>query len=123
MARTTVEDCLDKIPNRYKLVLLAGKRAQQINQMARLMIGSPAHEADKPTVAALREIAAGTVTIDNVDSMAPAGSRDRDIAVNDAFVNTDQDGGRAEMAREGNPWVATTDTIKQDHSKDETGSI
>lgn len=61
MARITVEDCLDNVDNRFQLVLVATKRARQ------LALGStPLVEAenDKPTVLALREIAAGFVTRD-----------------------------------------------------------
>ncbi|TAK73743.1 MAG: DNA-directed RNA polymerase subunit omega [Gammaproteobacteria bacterium] len=56
MARVTVEDCLRNVKNRFELVLLASKRARQ------LMRGKEAKvdwDNDKPTVVALREIAAG----------------------------------------------------------------
>jgi len=59
MARITVEDCLDNVDNRFQLVLVATRRARQ------LINGADAHvprENDKPTVLALREIAAGFVT-------------------------------------------------------------
>ncbi len=57
MARITVEDCLQKIPNRFQLTLLAAKRAKQ------LFAGSkPLLETDnREVVTALREIAAGKV--------------------------------------------------------------
>ena len=56
MARITVEDCLDNINNRFQLVLVATTRARQIaNGKAPLV----EEENDKPTVLALREIAAG----------------------------------------------------------------
>lgn len=58
MARITVEDCIEKIPNRFELVLVATKRARQIAHGSPLLIH---HEKDKPTVIALREIAAGKV--------------------------------------------------------------
>ena len=54
MARITVEDCLDKVPNRFELVLLAAKRAKQLLKGAR-----PLTETDnKEIVTSLREIAA-----------------------------------------------------------------
>ncbi|OGA02003.1 MAG: DNA-directed RNA polymerase subunit omega [Betaproteobacteria bacterium RIFCSPLOWO2_02_FULL_62_17] len=61
MARITVEDCLDRIPNRFQLTLAATYRARQLAQG-----GTPMIEAnrDKPTVVALREIAAGKVGIE-----------------------------------------------------------
>lgn len=58
MARITVEDCLDKIGNRFQLVLVATTRARQIaNGKAPLV----EEDNDKPTVLALREIAASMV--------------------------------------------------------------
>ncbi|MDD4886067.1 MAG: DNA-directed RNA polymerase subunit omega [Thiomonas sp.] len=60
MARITVEDCLEKIPNRFQLVLAASYRARMLEQGH-----SPKLESkDKPTVTALREIAAGLVGIE-----------------------------------------------------------
>ena len=58
MARITVEDCIEKIPNRFELVLVATKRARQIAHGSPLLIRQ---ERDKPTVIALREIAEGKV--------------------------------------------------------------
>ncbi|WP_412058379.1 DNA-directed RNA polymerase subunit omega [Bartonella sp. DGB2] len=54
MARVTVEDCIDKVDNRFELVLLAGHRARQISQGAAIMIE---RDNDKNPVVALREIA------------------------------------------------------------------
>jgi DNA-directed RNA polymerase subunit omega len=59
MARVTVEDCVDKVPNRFELVLLAGQRARQISSGAELTID---RDRDKNPVVALREIAEQTVT-------------------------------------------------------------
>ena len=58
MARVTVEDCVDKIPNRFDLVLLAAQRARQISGGADLTID---RDRDKNPVVALREIAEVTV--------------------------------------------------------------
>lgn len=58
MARVTVEDCVDKIPNRFDLVLLAAQRARQISGGADLTID---RDRDKNPVVALREIAETTV--------------------------------------------------------------
>ena len=57
MARVTVEDCLEKLDNRFELVLVAGKRSRQLQTGGK----EPrvAWENDKPTVVALREIAEG----------------------------------------------------------------
>ncbi|MGB5209286.1 MAG: DNA-directed RNA polymerase subunit omega [Gammaproteobacteria bacterium] len=59
MARITVEDCMQNVENLFELVLVASKRARQLAN------GAPTEldwENDKPTVMALREIAAGDVT-------------------------------------------------------------
>jgi DNA-directed RNA polymerase subunit omega len=58
MARVTVEDCVDKIPNRFELVLLAAQRARQVSGGAELTID---RDRDKNPVVALREIAETTV--------------------------------------------------------------
>ena len=58
MARVTVEDCVDKIPNRFDLVLIAAQRARQISGGADLTID---RDRDKNPVVALREIAEVTV--------------------------------------------------------------
>ena len=59
MARITVEDCLENIDNIFEMVLVAAKRARRVAHGAEPMV---AFENDKPTVVALREIAAGHVT-------------------------------------------------------------
>ena len=59
MARITVEDCSEKIPNMFQLVLVASKRARQLANGAEPMVD---WENDKPTVVALREIAEGYIT-------------------------------------------------------------
>jgi DNA-directed RNA polymerase subunit omega len=60
MARITIEDCLVKIPNRFQLTLSATYRARQLVQGHTAMVDAK----DKPTVLALREIAAGKVGIE-----------------------------------------------------------
>ena len=63
MARVTVEDCVDKIPNRFDLVLLAAQRARQISGGGELTID---RDRDKNPVVALREIAEQTVKPDQL---------------------------------------------------------
>jgi len=58
MARVTVEDCLEHVENRFKLVLLASKRARQLSMGTEPLVE---WENDKPTVVALREIEEGLV--------------------------------------------------------------
>jgi len=70
MARVTVEDCVDKIPNRFDLVLLASQRARQISAGAELTID---RDRDKNPVVALREIAEETVTPDELNEAVVSG--------------------------------------------------
>lgn len=63
MARVTVEDCVDKVPNRFSLVLLAAHRARGITSGAAPLVDV---DRDKPPVLALREIAESAVTPDDV---------------------------------------------------------
>lgn len=60
MARITVEDCLQKVPNRFELVLLGARRAKQLLKGARPLVESD----NKEVVTALREIAAGEVELE-----------------------------------------------------------
>ena len=66
MARVTIEDCLDHVDNRFKLVLLAAARARQLGHGADEFVP---RGKDKDTVVALREIAAGHVTMDNINAL------------------------------------------------------
>jgi len=68
MARITVEDCSDKIPNMFQLVLVAAKRARQLANGAEAMVE---WENDKPTVVALREIAEGYITESILEEREP----------------------------------------------------
>ncbi len=65
MARVTVEDCLDQVENRFELVLLSAKRARQISYGAEPTLD---RGDEKPTVTALRELAANTIDKDVVMS-------------------------------------------------------
>jgi len=63
MARVTVEDCIDKVDNRFELVLLASHRARQISQGSAITID---RDNDKNPVVALREIADETLSPDDL---------------------------------------------------------
>ena len=63
MARVTVEDCIDKVENRFELVLLAGHRARMISNGSPLTLD---RDNDKNPVVALREIAEATVSPDGL---------------------------------------------------------
>ena len=69
MARITVEDCLEVVDNRFELVLMATKRARQLEKGAEPAV-NPDH--DKPTVLALREIAARRVNQQLIDDVERA---------------------------------------------------
>ena len=73
MARVTVEDCLERIPNRFELIHVAAKRVRQLAKGSTPLINNP---NNKQAVLALREIAAGKVgklvrAIPNNDSETP----------------------------------------------------
>lgn len=63
MARVTVEDCIDKVPNRFDLVMLASQRAREVAAGAPITVE---RDNDKNPVIALREIADETVELDNL---------------------------------------------------------
>lgn len=78
MARITVEDCLENIENIFEMVLVAAKRARRVAHGADPLVEV---ENDKPTVIALREIAAGHIT--------PAILEEIDQPVIDEFLQTE----------------------------------
>jgi DNA-directed RNA polymerase subunit omega len=67
MARVTVEDCVDKVPNRFELVMLAAHRARALASGAPLTVD---RDNDKNPVVALREIAEETLTADQLRESA-----------------------------------------------------
>lgn len=80
MARVTVEDCVEVLPNRFELVLLAARRARDISAGAQLTVS---RDNDKNPVIALREIAEQSVSTDNlrdviIRGLQRVGFRDRD---------------------------------------------
>lgn len=82
MARITVEDCLANVDNRFELVLTATKRARQIANGADTLVPEG---NDKPTVIALREIAAGFIDAERVDLIQA------EIEATEAFENRPQE--------------------------------
>jgi DNA-directed RNA polymerase subunit omega len=79
MARVTVEDCVDKVPNRFELVLLAAHRAREVAAGAPLTIQ---RDDDKNPVVALREIAEETQSADAL--------RERMIAAHQTQIEVDE---------------------------------
>lgn len=68
MARVTVEDCLEKIPNRLELIILAAKRTRQLLEGSEPYI--PNTKENKEPIVALREISAGKIELKVVDVKA-----------------------------------------------------
>ncbi len=66
MARVTVEDCLEKIPNRLELIILAAKRTRQLLDKAQAQL--PNTKDNKEPIIALREIAAGKIVLKRVEA-------------------------------------------------------
>jgi len=64
MARVTVEDCVQKVPNRFELVLLAAQRARNLSRGEELTVD---RDNDKNPVVALREIAEETIELGNIE--------------------------------------------------------
>jgi DNA-directed RNA polymerase subunit omega len=79
MARVTVEDCVDKVPNRFELVMLAAHRAREITKGSPLTI---ARDNDKNPVVALREIADETQGAEDL--------RERMIAAHQTQIEVDE---------------------------------
>lgn len=80
MARVTVEDCIEKVPNRFDLVLVAGQRARQLSSGAELTLD---RDRDKNPVVALREIASQTVQ--------PANLQEAIIQSQQRVIETEED--------------------------------
>jgi DNA-directed RNA polymerase subunit omega len=68
MARVTIDDCLKRVDNRFSLIHLAAERARQLKKGAPPLIP----KKNKDIVHALREIAAGLITYDNVKRFEPS---------------------------------------------------
>ncbi|MDO5646934.1 DNA-directed RNA polymerase subunit omega [Paracoccus sp. (in: a-proteobacteria)] len=79
MARVTVEDCVDKVPNRFDLVMLASHRAREIASGSPLTVD---RDNDKNAVVALREIAEETQAVDDL--------RERMIENNQTQIEVDE---------------------------------
>ena len=79
MARVTVEDCVDKVPNRFELVMLAAHRAREISQGSPLTVD---RDKDKNPVVSLREIADETQAADEL--------RERLIESNQTQIEVDE---------------------------------
>jgi DNA-directed RNA polymerase subunit omega len=95
MARVTVEDCLDKVDNRFQLVLVATKRARQLAKGAEPFVE---WENDKPTVVALREIAENYITPAILDEK-PEDTEAAEVEMGEALSAIDEQVEAAATAR------------------------
>jgi DNA-directed RNA polymerase subunit omega len=71
MARITIEDCIERVPNRFHLVQMAAIRTKQLKKGARALVKS---EGNKEVVTSLREIAAGYIKPDYPATLPESGS-------------------------------------------------
>ncbi len=85
MARVTVEDCLEKVQNRFDLVLMAAKRARLIANGQEPMVDE---ENDKPTVLALREIADDKINDEVLAELELEAKRARELEAWNAAAET-----------------------------------
>jgi DNA-directed RNA polymerase subunit omega len=113
MARVTVEDCIDKVENRFELVLLAGHRARQVSQGQPITID---RDNDKNPVVALREIAdetlsPGDLKEDLIHSLQKHVEVDEPEADPQAIESSADAGGDADDAAEDN---VTFDRMNED---------
>lgn len=86
MARVTVEDCVLKVPNRFKLVMMAAQRSRELSVGAELSVD---RDNDKNPVVALREIADETVALDRLDNAIIEGLQ-RNIDVDELVEEDDE---------------------------------
>lgn len=106
MARITVEDCLENVDNRFQLVLISSKRARQIMQGAEPHVE---RENDKPTVIALREIAAGFINKDILDEELQQAMMEANETTDEAEVSEGEDAVAKASPEEKGPAEETTD--------------
>jgi DNA-directed RNA polymerase subunit omega len=85
MARVTIDDCLQHVDNRFSLIHLAAERARQLKKGARPLVANK----NKHIVLALREIAAGLITYDNIKKFDPPQHRMDD---DDSFGSPEDEG-------------------------------
>ena len=84
MARITVEDCLEKIPSRFDLILMASKRARQLSTTSRDPLVE--WDNDKPTLVALREIEDGRLDKETLER-----TLEEDVLLDEFSAPTNQD--------------------------------
>ncbi|WP_180901531.1 DNA-directed RNA polymerase subunit omega [Martelella soudanensis] len=115
MARVTVEDCIDKVDNRFDLVLLAGHRARLISQGAQITID---RDNDKNPVVALREIADETLSPDDLKEDL-IHSLQRHVEVDEPEADASANASADEDASEGGERPDMPDAIPFDQMSEE----
>ncbi len=85
--KVTVESCLKRVDNRFKLVLLASKRAKDLDRGARSAVP---RDDDKPTIIAMREIAEDAISLDSLENITRSNivNRNNEMQVEDDFDET-----------------------------------
>jgi DNA-directed RNA polymerase subunit omega len=94
MARVTIEDCLERVPNRFDLVEIAAKRAHQLNAGSHTSLVEA--EGDRSSVIALREVAAGLVDssilgVSNTFNTSNADMTEIDAELSNTQIDTEAD--------------------------------
>ncbi len=113
MARVTVEDCIQKVPNRFELVMVASQRARKIGSGSPLTLD---RDNDKNTVISLREIAVGTVGTDDL--------KEELIKNNQRVIHTDDDTADLAAIMEGEKeWEALAVQAARENMAAEFGPI
>jgi len=116
MARITAQDCLEQMDNRFELVLASAQRARQLSMGAEPRV---ARENDKPTVIALREMAAGVIGREVLDQESMAAQQE---ALTEQSAAEGAEAGEAieaSEATEAEDDSAEDETAGQDASSDE----
>lgn len=113
MARVTVEDCIEKVPNRFELVMTASQRARKIGSGAPLTLD---RDNDKNPVIALREIAANTVVVEDL--------KEDLIKNNQRVIHVDDDTADLNTIMEGEKeWEALAAQAARENMASEFGPI
>ncbi len=131
MARVTVEDCIEKVSDRFELVMLAAQRARKIGSGAAITVE---RENDKKTVIALREIAEETINIDDLKEelitsyqrYLPQDSDDDEIDLMDGEKEWNEKEGEAENSSSSiyaNEEIIDSDEISSNDDNNKTPSL
>ena len=85
--KVTVESCLKRIDNRFKLVLMASKRAKDLDRGARAAV---ARDDDKPTIIAMKEIAEEAISLDSLENITRSNivNRNNEMQIEEEFDET-----------------------------------